>query len=242
MILSRLSNALRRQDWLTILIESVLIIAGVLIALQVNNWNEARANAQGAVSALTRLQEEVEANIAIIDDSLAELEGEAEAREGTVAVIGSCDPSAEAAEQVAQAIMNTTGDIVPAFQEPAAEGLARREEYLDLMSNGFRSAFYAYTAAFSDEQEQLQVNFGLMWDHHVIYHPAILLQPNPDRPGVSSLVIVGGLPAVCEDTQFVNRFVLTIAWHNSTASRLRRFRETAVDFLAVVEQEKEALP
>ena len=44
MILRRLSSAVKRQDWVTVLIEFVLVIAGVLIALQVNNWNEARSD------------------------------------------------------------------------------------------------------------------------------------------------------------------------------------------------------
>lgn len=42
MILRRISSALKRQDWATVLVEFALVIAGVLIALQVNNWNETR--------------------------------------------------------------------------------------------------------------------------------------------------------------------------------------------------------
>ena len=41
MILRRVASALKRQDWVVVLIEFVLVIAGVLIALQINNWNEA---------------------------------------------------------------------------------------------------------------------------------------------------------------------------------------------------------
>ena len=41
MILRRVTFALKSQDWVVILIEFVLVIAGVLIALQINNWNEA---------------------------------------------------------------------------------------------------------------------------------------------------------------------------------------------------------
>lgn len=44
MILRRIAAALKRQDWATVFIEFVLVILGVLIALQVNNWNEARAD------------------------------------------------------------------------------------------------------------------------------------------------------------------------------------------------------
>lgn len=44
MILRRLATALRKQDWFTVLIETVIVIFGVFIGLQVNNWNEARTD------------------------------------------------------------------------------------------------------------------------------------------------------------------------------------------------------
>ncbi|MBI1236806.1 MAG: hypothetical protein GC188_09010 [Alphaproteobacteria bacterium] len=241
MIIRRMADALRRQDWVTVLIEFVLVIAGVLIALQVNNWNEARSNTHGAISTLNRLHSEVEANIAAIDTELEELDQVAETRDASLQAIEACDSSAEAADQVAQTVWAMTGDILPAFVDQAADGLSRRDDYLDLMSNDFRSAFYAYTGAFSDEQEQLQINYGLMWNRHVVDHPAILVEANPDRMAAPRIVITGGLPAVCEDTQFVSRLSMTIVWHASTGFRLRLFRQRAEDFLAVIEQEREAL-
>jgi len=45
MILARLAKSLRRQDWTTFAIEFVLVIAGVLIALEVDNWNQERVEA-----------------------------------------------------------------------------------------------------------------------------------------------------------------------------------------------------
>ena len=44
MLLRRIASALNRQDWATVIIELVLVIAGVLIALQVDNWNDSREN------------------------------------------------------------------------------------------------------------------------------------------------------------------------------------------------------
>ncbi|WP_421791319.1 hypothetical protein [Hyphobacterium sp.] len=60
MILRRIADALRRQDWITVLIEFVLVIAGVLIALQVNNWNETRA----AQARLDRYVDELQLDLA----------------------------------------------------------------------------------------------------------------------------------------------------------------------------------
>ena len=43
MILRRLSTAVRKQDWFTVVVETLIVVFGVFIGLQVNNWNEARS-------------------------------------------------------------------------------------------------------------------------------------------------------------------------------------------------------
>lgn len=50
MIIQRLSAALRRQDWAQVTLEILIVVIGILIALQVDNWNEQRkAREQGEV-------------------------------------------------------------------------------------------------------------------------------------------------------------------------------------------------
>lgn len=41
MILRRLSTAFRKQDWFTVGVETLIVVFGVFIGLQVNNWNAA---------------------------------------------------------------------------------------------------------------------------------------------------------------------------------------------------------
>jgi len=49
MILQRLAKAIRRQDWFTVVLEVAIVVAGILIALQVENWNDERkARAEAA--------------------------------------------------------------------------------------------------------------------------------------------------------------------------------------------------
>ena len=38
----RLAARIRRYDWFAAAIELMIVVAGILIALQVSNWNEAR--------------------------------------------------------------------------------------------------------------------------------------------------------------------------------------------------------
>ena len=42
MILRRLSQSLKEQNWTAMLIEFVLLVVGVFLGIQVSNWNEAR--------------------------------------------------------------------------------------------------------------------------------------------------------------------------------------------------------
>lgn len=55
MILRRLAQAIRRQDWSIVVIEFVIVVAGVLFALQVDNWNESRTDRERAQAYRARI-------------------------------------------------------------------------------------------------------------------------------------------------------------------------------------------
>lgn len=61
MILRRFAEHLRKQPWTAIGIEFVIVVVGVFVGLQVENWNEARAQVGRELEMLERLQEELEA-------------------------------------------------------------------------------------------------------------------------------------------------------------------------------------
>ena len=42
MILRRIADGFVRQDWATVVVEFVIVVAGIFLGLQVNNWNELR--------------------------------------------------------------------------------------------------------------------------------------------------------------------------------------------------------
>jgi hypothetical protein len=46
MILRRISDGIRYQDWFTVMVEILIMLIGVFIGLQVNNWNEERVDSR----------------------------------------------------------------------------------------------------------------------------------------------------------------------------------------------------
>lgn len=59
MILSRISKALREQNWTAVAIEFVIVIAGVVIGFQVTAWNGERAEMQREAAYLRQLDVEL---------------------------------------------------------------------------------------------------------------------------------------------------------------------------------------
>ena len=63
MILRRLSQSLKEQNWTTILIEFVLLVSGVFLGIQAANWNEQRAEDIKAQAYLARIQVNLQADL-----------------------------------------------------------------------------------------------------------------------------------------------------------------------------------
>jgi hypothetical protein len=59
MILRRVMGHFRKQEWTAIAIDFLIVVFGVFVGLQVNNWNEARKDRKDERFYLTRLQEDL---------------------------------------------------------------------------------------------------------------------------------------------------------------------------------------
>lgn len=64
MILRRLATAIRKQDWSTVFVETMIVVLGVFLGLQVNNWNADRMARSAERETLIRLHEDFEESIA----------------------------------------------------------------------------------------------------------------------------------------------------------------------------------
>jgi len=66
MALGKLARRLREHDWFAALLELLIVIAGILIALQVSNWNQDRQDRALARQYAQRLHRELQSDIANI--------------------------------------------------------------------------------------------------------------------------------------------------------------------------------
>jgi hypothetical protein len=68
MILRRVIAHFRKQEWTAIAIDFLIVVLGVFVGLQVNNWNEGRKAAAVERTTLGRLQDEAEEIVAYFQD------------------------------------------------------------------------------------------------------------------------------------------------------------------------------
>lgn len=66
MIVKRMVESLRRQDWTMVAIEFMLVVVGVLLGFQINDWGAERSQAAVRHEASERLLEEAERDVAYI--------------------------------------------------------------------------------------------------------------------------------------------------------------------------------
>ncbi len=71
MLLRRVIEHFRKQEWTAIAIDFVIVVVGVFIGLQVANWNEARAGQARAQSYLERVRGDLDADIVSYADRLS---------------------------------------------------------------------------------------------------------------------------------------------------------------------------
>lgn len=67
MILRRLTEHVKAQNWLAIALDFIIVVMGVFIGLQVSNWNAARAEGERSRGYLSRIRAELVADMAELE-------------------------------------------------------------------------------------------------------------------------------------------------------------------------------
>ncbi len=70
MILRRLSQSLKEQNWTAIVIEFVLLVSGVFLGIQVSNWNASMIERREAQASMQRLENDMRLSVTLTQASI----------------------------------------------------------------------------------------------------------------------------------------------------------------------------
>lgn len=127
MLLRRLGNSLRRQDWFAAATELVVVVLGVFLALQASNWNEARQEREDEQAIIERLYDETGDLIEAVRAERASLQNKVDTLHSIQPVIFSMEPArpltADECEVLAYAhVYRKPSDELPILDEMMETG------------------------------------------------------------------------------------------------------------------------
>ena len=241
MLLRRVIEHVRAQNWTAVALDLVIVVVGVFIGLQVQEWNNARGLDEGLGESLARVGDEASLNMDLIDDLVARIDRGLDGYPQAQAAITACDPSPDARVLVGDLLTRMTDDFNPTFVSVSMDELARRNEYLSRLSPSFRSAVDQYRSRVREEEAQLRTNFRTMWDYHVVFHPSVdanLAQDSTLLPGA----LIHDMEDICRDRTFRNRFYGTAGFIQTIKERLLNLRGDIDEFQKALNEELDAAP
>ena len=87
MRLRSLTKHIREQNWFAVALDFFIVVAGILIAFQITNWNEGNADRRAEYQAIERLISEYEQNLSILGSDKVITENTAKATEDLLSMI-----------------------------------------------------------------------------------------------------------------------------------------------------------
>lgn len=104
MILRRLIEHVRSQNWTAVLLDFVIVVIGVYLGIQVSNWNEVRADRQAHQQARQRLVAEIDANLEAITITNEELQESIPRVSRAIDALRSCATGPETVQTIVEGV------------------------------------------------------------------------------------------------------------------------------------------
>ena len=158
MILRRLALALQQQNWFTVMVEIMIVVIGILIGLQVDDWHQRRETRQLYQAALNAFLIESNSNRQLLDDRMRQMEDRIPVLEQTVRHLVRCEsaPGIEAA--LNRVVDMSYRSIRPSQSFVAYEAVASGTRFQEVMSQRFRLQLNSYYSEFLKQHEWLVRN------------------------------------------------------------------------------------
>lgn len=234
MILDNLSRAIKTQNWLAAGVEFLIVLSGVVIGFQINAWNEARMAASDYRDALTEIEAQIRGDIEEIDRQLGRIAEVSEFAEEVLPAFAACEWSEREEVALSDLLFGLGYDVVPTYESRGVSRLLGSERMRAQANAQVLTALEAYDAALAEESAQLKVNFQLLWQEHILFHPFIGADMDV-HDQLASLRLGVPIEVACNEPTFQRRMMISYGFFLTFASRLSDFKVRAEDTLAVLE-------
>ncbi|MAP93431.1 MAG: hypothetical protein CMK07_00620 [Ponticaulis sp.] len=153
MILRRLATSIRKQDWFAVVIETLIVVMGVYLGIQLGNWNANQQDRASYRDSFNRVIVELQMNLESVKwDQEAIRERLPVVQEG-LEVLRACQTGPEALAKVNAALEPLEWDVEFTLDTPALEQLIGNERFLSFQGTDTRDILMSLLAELSQMEE-----------------------------------------------------------------------------------------
>jgi hypothetical protein len=176
MIIRRIADSIRQGDYGKLLLEMFVLIAGILMALAVDRWNQDRLDSIETIQIVARLKSDTARNLLMFEETLPDMEKKLANVKALFRALEAGTMAGEDTAQIELGIANI--DVVPSYplvfagyEELVATGRLRQLEdpvLIDLLGNQ-RAEYEAAQAVVGYWRDSVQGATNAL-DRHVDYY------------------------------------------------------------------------
>ena len=239
MILNRLSRAIAKQNWGTVVLEILVVVVGIFLGLRVDDWNESRKNRQLESVYLDKLYADVSTMRQELDRNRARAQEARQRMIAAVLALESCTTDDQAKSDLKftlerYQVQGPISYLGATYDEMVESGaLARIEDH--------------------QLKQQIAYSYSQLADHNTNQRAMRVSMPVVDRivweavaytvtPGNGAPVVSFDMPALCDNTEFRNALVEMIDLQWDTETGARRGLESVDELLTSLEKHRDRSP
>ena len=186
MILRRVIEHVKAQNWTAVALDFVIVVVGVFIGIQVANWNEARAERVGEKQLVLRLIDEARQSDAAIADAIAYNASRLTAARRTHAILVAGEIKPSDVKQFEDDLISMGRWREPGFVSATLDQAIASGAIEKVRSPEVRDAIAIYRKRVEQIRRAVQ-NIGMMnLDHVIVVRDAFDIDMSRDVPRVTT--------------------------------------------------------
>lgn len=223
MILRRVMEHVKSQNWIAVAVDFLIVVVGVFIGIQLGNWNDARLDQRAYRDAMTRLAEDMAKTLRSAAEKRAVINGMLSDVQPAIDVLRACETGATAEATVDRGL-NTVRSARGAWAATVAiDQLVENERLQNRQSDEVSALlrqFHRRLHGINSTAEFVQNSASVGRDEHPLVGFSDVIDPQTTFNGVDvrRAQVNAPLAEACKDQSFLNLFY---NWERSHVFQLK---------------------
>ncbi len=240
MILRRLVEGFRRQDWFTVIVEFLVVVGGIYIGLQADDWNRARLQKAEEAEYLARLADDLRYSISTSQWQIEWMSRHSARGKMILAALDSCHIPEDEKDEFANGLYHL-GKVSPTYLvRGTIDELRSTGKQAILSSAEMRREINSVIQAYEDERDTLLDIRGRLAPHINYVDSKVGIRIEGPVGGIEFIEyddLVMDLDELCSDRRFYNAIAAATNYSWDQIERSMRVTEEIERLVDILENE-----